>query len=133
MFFDTTVSQSNAQTTNLSNNITIGSTGTDFGKFSPVTEASPEFKATNDLGLSASMYGPAGAVGMQKTETPSQAPSTSLMASLVDNLTNSNASRASYDGYTVNKTNDSQILIYIGVAITFVIATFSLFKQLKVK
>lgn len=114
MFFDTIQSQANSQNTNLSNNITLGSTGTDLGNFAPINETKPEFKNTNDLGLSASMYGNAGAVGMSKQEQTDRGGST-------------------YDGYMPPKKDDNNLLFGVGIFLTFALSLYSFFKLKKVK
>lgn len=117
MFFDTITSQSNAQNTNLANNIVLGSTDTDFGGFTPVNETKPEFKSSNDLGMSMGFLGgTAGSVGMSRGETIDKEGST-------------------YDGYNpVTKKeffNKDNILLLVGIALAVVLSGFSLFKSMK--
>jgi len=117
MFFDTIQSQANSQNTNLSNNISVGSTGSDFGNFSPLNETKPEFKSSNDLGLSAALGAGAqsGSVGMSRAEENMKEGST-------------------FDGYTMPDSENfstQNILMYIGVAITFALSVFAIVKKRK--
>lgn len=114
MFMDTITSQSNSQNTNLSNLISLGSKGNDYGNFAPVNETKPEFKSSNDLGLSLGlMGGTAGAVGMQRGENIAKEGS-------------------SYDGYTPPKESlmdKYNPLLIVGVVIAIGLSIFSLVKK----
>ncbi len=115
MFMDTVQSQSSSQNTNLSNNITIGSTGTDFGQFAPINETKPEFKNSNDLGMSMGFLGgTAGAVGMTRSEQSDEDGNT-------------------YDGYTPPQKEDDKkdLYIYIGIGLTLLLSVFAIFKSRK--
>ena len=116
MFFDTVQNQANTQNTNLSNNISIGSSGADFGGFSPINETKPEFKSSNDLGLSAAIGAGAtsGPVGMSRAEE-------------------NNKEGSTFDRYISKQDNESSqsLYIYIGVAVTFLLSVFAIVKKSK--
>lgn len=117
MFLDNIQSQSNSQNTNLSNYITLGSSGTEYGSFSPINETKPEFKSSNDLGLSAALGAgsTSGSVGMSRQE---------------DNQKSGSA----YDGYNPQPQKESMstnTMLFIGGILVFLVSAFGFFKKKK--
>lgn len=103
MFMDTATNQTNNQNTNLANTISIGSTDSGNGGFSPTNDNTNEFKASNDLGASVGVAGgTAGGVGMSRGEERAQ--------------------EETFDGYTQAPQSDTKkIITYVLIAVVVVV------------
>lgn len=106
MFMDSATNQTNNQNTNLANTISIGSTDSGNGGFSPTNDNTNEFKASNDLGASVGVgvggSAQAGAVGMSRGEERAQ--------------------EETFDGYTQAPQSDTKkIITYVLIAVVVVV------------
>ena len=129
MFFDSVQSQANSQNTNLNNVISLGSTGTSTG-FNPTNSANPLFKNTNDLDFSPLSGNSAGVALAPGSSAMGGA--TMSQKSQEEQYSTPTQSRPTFDGYTAPP-QSSNMLLWLGIAVTFAFSLFSIYKRRKAK